>query len=321
MSNKMMWSFLIHFGSNMWGKKGAKESYYDFDNIYHDKLFLDRQTWREVTDFLPQCGINTLLIDMGEGVKLDSHPELAVEGSWEKAEFKRELDRLRKMGLTPIPKLNFSGEHNAWLQDWARMLGTERYYQMTQEVIEEVIELFDTPEFFHLGLDGEGRGKIDDTPFTTIRNAPQFTADANKLFKICMDQGVRPWIWMHADDLENQFGGAESFCANIPKEVLISNCYYSGGFGAEQNEKWVGMYNRLAEWGYEQIPCCSTQIEIMNTRQTLKWCRDMEKSQDSIRGFITAPWLLTIPDNIYGLMNGAWVLGAAKEVFYPNECK
>ena len=59
----------------------------DEQPVFHDFLYCDKEVWRKVTDFLPSCGINTLLIDMGEGVRLDSHPELAVEGSWSKQEF------------------------------------------------------------------------------------------------------------------------------------------------------------------------------------------------------------------------------------------
>lgn len=198
------------------------------------------------------------------------------------------------MGINPIPKLNFSGEHNAWLQDWARMVGTESYYKMTQEVVEEMIEIFDTPDFLHLGLDEEGEGNIQNTPFTTIRNADQFVEDAQKLFKICLDK-------------------------NVPKEVLVS-CWYYYNF-ANSKSGWYKLNNRLAEWGYEQVPCCSTWNEVMNTRHTLKWCKDTVEPQSSIKGYLTAPWLHTVPSNKYGLMNAAWVLKAAREMYYPEECE
>ena len=34
---------------------------------------------------------------------------------------------------------------------------------------------------------------------------------------------------------------------------------------------------------------------------------------DSIRGYMTAPWLFTVPNNYYGLLNDAFVFGNAKK--------
>ena len=129
MANKKMWAFMIQLGNNMWDKKDRQRDYNkdEEDSIYRDFLYTDKAIWDEITAFLPTCGINTLLIDIGEGVRLDSHPELAVEGSWTKEEFRKELQRLRSLGLTPIPKYNFSCGHSAWLQEYAYMVGTETY--------------------------------------------------------------------------------------------------------------------------------------------------------------------------------------------------
>ena len=109
MRKDMMWAFMIYLGSNMWAKKGEKRPYRtEWEEEYHEEMVTSKEVWRKVTDFLPECGINTLLIDIGEGVQFDSHPELAIPGSWTKTELKTEIERLRAMGITPIPKLNFS---------------------------------------------------------------------------------------------------------------------------------------------------------------------------------------------------------------------
>jgi hypothetical protein len=98
--------FLMHLGGNMWQKPDNAKLYKkeNIDWLYRDYLVTDDATWRTVTDFLPGCGINTLLIDMGEAVELKSHPELAVRGSWSQEKFKDELKRLRSIGLEPLPK-------------------------------------------------------------------------------------------------------------------------------------------------------------------------------------------------------------------------
>ena len=144
---KPMKAALLHLGSNMWAKKGQVG--------YHDVLDCDKDIWVKITNEMARLDYNAILIDMGEGVQLKSHPELAVEGSWTQEEFRAELKRLKDMGLTPYPKFNFSAGHSAWLQEYNYMVGSPEYDKVCKDVIEEVIDLFDTPEFFHLGLEEE----------------------------------------------------------------------------------------------------------------------------------------------------------------------
>ena len=96
MRNERIWAFLIHLGSNMWAKKGTTwgRKIHEEDFGYKEEMFCDREVWRKVTDFLPAQGINTLLIDIGEGLLLDSHPEIATKGAWTKAEMKAEIEKM-----------------------------------------------------------------------------------------------------------------------------------------------------------------------------------------------------------------------------------
>ena len=64
---------------------------------------------------------------------------------------KEELKKLRDAGLEPIPKLNFSTAHDTWLGPYSRCVSTPTYYKACEDLIEEVVELFDKPRFFHLG--------------------------------------------------------------------------------------------------------------------------------------------------------------------------
>ena len=320
-----MWAYLIHLGSNMWYKKGLEVPWLgeldDEQPIYRDYLLCDKEIWRKVTDFLPTCGINTLLIDMGEGVRLDSHPELAVEGSWSKEEFRAELARLRSIGLTPIPKFNFSAGHNAWLKEYAYMIGTELHNQVCKDVIEEVIDLFDTPEFFHLGLEEEDPVNQGGQPVLMMRAPNKKTADANFLFDVCRAKGVRPWIWLDYKGIK-EFGGPEAFCANIGKDVLISNFVYRMLWDhPEEFERGEDMktYRLLDEWGYEQIPTVSTFESQLNAKQTMKLFKKYRNS-DRVTGFMTAPWYFTVPKRYYALLNDAFVFGNAKHDIFP-ECE
>ena len=316
MDNTQMWSILLHFGSNMWRKKGAMNSEYkdEEESIYRDFFYTDWETWRKVTEFLPSCGINTVLIDMGEGVCYDRHPELAVRGSWSKAAFRQELNRLRGLGLTPLPKCNFSAGHNAWMKDHAYTVGTDHYNEVCCDLISEIIDLFDTPAFFHLGLEEEDYPSQRSQPVAFVRPPYKKTADALVLFDACRRKGVRPWIWVDPDTIAG-FGGEEAFCANIPKDVLLSNWYYGIIKDSEdvcQTNENAALYQKIGQWGYEQVPTVSTWSWYLNAKQTMRFCR-RHVQPDSIRGYMTAPWLFTVPNNYYGLLNDAFVFGNAKK--------
>ncbi len=322
MAERKIWATLLHLGCNMWRKDdpvyGANKD--EEENIYRHYLYTDKETWKKVIDFLPSCGINTVLIDMGEGVRLDCHPELAVEGSWSKEEFRAELARIRSLGLTPLPKFNFSAGHNAWMQDYAYTIGSPFYNQICKELIEEVIELFDTPEFFHLGLEEEDYTAQKNQGIAFIRNQKRKTEDSLFLFDVCRQKGVRPWIWIDLHTIES-FGGKAAFCANVPKDVLVSNWYY----GAIKNHPAIleqnanaALYKEVGEWGYEQIPTGSTWSWHLNDKQTMRFCKEYV-APESLRGFMTASWLFCVPNEYYGLLNDAFTFGNAKKDIYGED--
>lgn len=309
-------AFLIHLGSNMWRKKDGPFHgirHYD-DATYKPTMCCQKDVWKKVTDFLPSCGINTLIIDMGEGVRLDRHPEIAIPGSWSKEEFREELARLRSIGLCPIPKFNFSCGHNAWMQDYGNMVGTKIYYDFCRDVVEETIEMFDTPPYFHLGLEEEDYTSQKAHAIAVIRSPEKKTEDALWLFDICRSHGVRPWIWA---DFES-FGGPEAFSQKVPKDVIISTWYYGmirDGMPADKLPESVKMMNTTVELGYDLVPTSSTWSWHLNSKDTMMYCRD-HVDMSRVMGFMTAPWFLTIAEKYYALLNDAFTFGNAyRDIF------
>ena len=338
MKENMMWAMLLHLGSNMWSKQGERERFAQDTLPYHETMHCDRQVWREITEYLPSRGINTLLINIGEGVKLDSHPEIAVPGAWTKAELKEELSRLREMGITPLPKFNFSCAHNAWMKDYGFAVNTPEYHAFCRDIIEETIELFDKPAFFHLGLNDENAANQEYFPVTVVRNPKVFIEDANVLFKACLDNGVRPWIWVDTTVIDS-FGGMDSFFDNVPKSVLLSNLYmgnvsskYPSVSAEEQRKSIIHMppaaiyrnrektllLNAIDEHGYEHIPAGSSSLISNNIQQTMTYCKETIRNKDNILGFVSVPLLLTDSDNIYGLMFDADMFKAGKDLLLGN---
>ena len=315
MNNNKIWAFLIHLGSNMWAKRGTTwgRNIHAEDFGYKETMFCDEEVWRKVTDFLPGCGINTLLIDIGEGVKLDSHPEIATAGAWSKDKLRAELERLRSIGLTPIPKFNFSCRHNAWMGEWAFRVGTPEFYDFCRDIIEETIELFDKPELFHLGLEEEI--PTAEHEINVCRSARKKIEDADMLYDILRSHGVRPWIWLDIHAINNDWNRFEEV---TPKDVLISTwCYapihdrlYDEDFPAE------ALYmNELLDRGYEIVPTSSTWSWHCNSKDVMTYCKKRCK-QEGIVGYMTAPWNLTTPSRLYSLYNDAYTFYyARKDVF------
>jgi hypothetical protein len=155
-----IWSFTIQLGFNMWrDADSTPENDGPFQcqstGHYQTKMLTERDTWRRVVDQLPSFGINTLVVDLGEGVQYKSHPELAVDGAWTVEELKEELARARALGLEVIPKLNFSSYHDAWLTPYCAQKGTAAYDKVVADLIDEACAIFDSPRFVHLGMDEE----------------------------------------------------------------------------------------------------------------------------------------------------------------------
>lgn len=318
----LMWTMFLHLGSNMWSKKGERERFAQDTLPYHDTMHCDKEVFHEITEYIAENGINTVVINIGEGLLLDSHPEIAVEGAWTKDELKVELDRLHKMGVKTFPKYNFSCAHNAWMQDHGFEVNTPQYHQFCRDIIKEVIEVFDKPEFFHLGLNDENGENQEYFPVAIVRGPKAFAEDAKVLFDACLENGVRPWIWCDVTVLES-FGGFDKFCENVPKSVLVSNLYmgnvsvnFPDAKPEDQRKSLVHMppstiyrnkektllYNRLEEAGYDQIPTGSACLIRSNVQQTMTYCNNTLKNKEKILGYASYPLLLTDKDNVYGLM-------------------
>ena len=314
---------LLHLGGNMWQKPNNAKAYKkeSIDWLYRDYLVTDDDTWRKITDFLPTCKINTVLIDMGEAVQLKSHPELSVKGSWSQQKFKDELQRLRQLGLEPLPKFNFSACHNAWMKDMMYAIGTANYHDFCRDIINEACELFDGPALFHLGMDEEDWGSQTANGHSVIitRSPEQFAEDTQKLFDACTKNGARPWMWA-GTTIFNYYGSEKRFAEAVPKDVVLSNYHYGSiHVGCEDMyaSPSVLQYKKLEQLGYDQIPCASTWLEPTCNLRTMNFAKNyMDDSK--LLGFMSAPWHLTVPEMLYGLMHDAVCQKLAIEKYYSE---
>ena len=308
----MVWANLLHLSYNMWEDhthrvyKDVPEDTYSSHHFkpktcmearrwahgYRPFLTFDDSAWDSILQHMVDRGMNMVVIDLGDGVKYNSHPEIAVENAWSTEKLKIELSKMRKMGIEPIPKLNFATPHIAWMGEYSRMISTKKFYTVCKNLINEVIKLFDTPRYFHLGMDEETYRHQKDYNYVTIRQNDLWWHDFYMLIEEVEKNNVRPWIWS-----DFAWRNSEEFFKKMPKSVLQSNWYYFSGFNLEGLKEpfktYLELYNTLEKYGYDQIPTGSNHSYNKNMELTVNYCKDLI-DPSRLYGFMTAPWRPTL---------------------------
>ena len=234
MKKDMMWGTLLHLGSNMWGEwlddvprtpEEAQKKWPDDKPDSHGLLpsrtvaYLraDEALWREETALVKSEGCNVVLIDVGEAYAYPSHPELWVTGSWNTEKMHAEVARLKGLGLEPIPKLNFSTGHDAWLKEYHRLTSTDEYYKVVADVIRDVAEVFDHPRYFHIGYDEEVPVVMKSRQMAIMRQGDLWMRYLVRTSEWVKETGARTWAWFDYP------WGIKDFLADCPKDILYSN--------------------------------------------------------------------------------------------------
>ena len=291
---------LLHWGLNMWGESLPPDvKKVTGGRLCHDKVHFSDAAWNTLVNDMVAKKMNMVVIDLGEFPIYPSHPELALPGSRSPDWIREEIRRLKKLGLEPIPKLNFSAGHDAWLGEYSRMLTTKPYYQVCRDVIKDVAEMFDHPRLLHIGYDEE-RVHFQHG-FQCVRVDEVWWHDFLFFVKTVEANGMRTWMWSdyawHHDD----------FVGKCPKSVLQSNWYYNDwmvGFDVskikiEMPRKIVELFGKLDKAGYDQVPCGSNwksggmrlaKIPVNDSiKELVKFCRGCI-APERLKGFMIAPW-------------------------------
>lgn len=280
----MIWAYLIHLSYNMWADRDVPER----DEHYSAKPYLrfDTRLWNDLLKKMAEVGITVVVIDLGDGVKYESHPEIAVRNAWTVNRLRGELEKIREMGMEPIPKLNFSTTHDTWLGLYSRCVSTDTYYEVCRNLVAEVIEIFDKPRFFHLGMDEETARHQGYYSYVVVRQHDLWWHDFNFLVGEVEKGGARPWIWS-----DYVWWHPETFFKRMPRSVLQSNWYY----GAEFDEKIdsVKAYLDLEEHGYDQVPTGSNWRVPENFQETVNYCT-RHIARERLLGFLQTVWRPTL---------------------------
>ncbi len=336
----MRWAVLLHLGRNMWGDLRAQK-----------EMHFDRDLWNKAVDKCAECGVDTIILDVGEGVRYKSHPEIGIPGSWEPEEITAEVKRLRGMGIALVPKLNFSTVHDAWLGIYERMVSTPIYYQVCKDLIEEAYEMFDHPEFIHIGMDEETPRHADDKDYSyvALRLGDLWIKDCNYLIDCVKATGAKCHMW------QSTFVHNEAAYDAIPNDVVVGSSHYY----AHNKEKWHKI-SEQSEWereyyatrfpqryGYtidyiEEDPVLETKMKgrkklfekgfpvaIVTTNIFIK-DNEIDEAEhikatysqaeiDNLDGFVACPWRFMDPEWEDAIIEQIELLGKAKEYFYSDK--
>lgn len=322
----MIKSILLHISMNMWEDRTVKDTmkyHPDFPEklygrVWSDDLRCDDGVWKRVTQAFADAGGNMVILDIGDAVKTKSHPDISVNNAWSVQRLKDELTRLRDMGLEPIPKLNFSAGHDAWMRRYGRMVSSKPYYDFCHDMIAEMVEHFDGPRFFQIGMDEEEISNQWSYEYICARKDGLWWHDLNFFADETRNLDSRAWMWAdkiwHCSD--------EEFAANVPRDIIQSNWAYGNAadFKLRKNpetgkDEYLYIqkaYRRLERLGYDQIPTGSNWDNPESYLANLEFAFEhIDKSR--LLGFMMAPWFSTLPSE------EPKILAACKQVKEAHE--
>ena len=321
MKNEMIWAYFLRISNHMWKDDSTRDEkpelrWYLPNSPYQEENKVSIEAWDTMVKFLADRKYNLLMIDIGDGVQFESHPEISAPDAWSKEFLKQKINEARALGLEVIPKLNFSTGHDTWLKEYRRMISTPVYYKVCADLIAEMCELFDYPRLFHLGLDEENAANQGGHEMVIIRHEKLYWHDSFFLFKEVEKHGARPWVWSdyywHHPDL---------FIKYMPKEVLQSNWHYGTFMKYDPTKRQeyyrIKAYNDLDDMGYDQIPTMASYERHDNAYQTVAHGKNT-LSAERLKGFMTSPWFPTTDKDIFLHQHDANRLYLARKELYPE---
>lgn len=287
--NDFMWATLVHLGSNMWNEHGNLRGRGEHRSNRDASLFLrfEPNVWNKYMSDLKANGTNTIILDIGEALFYETHPEIAVAGSWKRDRMLEEISRLNEIGFEVIPKLNFSTCHDAWLGEYSRMVSTSVYYNVCKDLIKEVSGIF-KPRYFHIGMDEECEQHQRNFDFAVIRQNELWWHDLYFLVDCVESENARAWVW---SDYANH--RPEEYVEKMPKSVLQSPWYYGLEFGDENtppDHPTLKSIELFEKHGFDQVPTGSVwSMKKENFEMLVKYSAE-RISREHLVGFMQTTW-------------------------------
>lgn len=301
--NRKIRAYTIQLGRNMWcdrtGPAPVIEGYIQVMMPKYETFTKDKDTFRKLVNHAHSVGMNTIVINIGEGLTFESHPEINIEGSWTRDELKEEIEYIRALGMEPVPLMNFSATHDLWLGIYERMVATEEYYKVCADLIDEVCQVFDSPKYFHIGMDEENEKAQEFYNFATVRNEIVFCRDVNFFCDCIRKNGARPWMFT-----DSYLRFPDGFTESIAKDVIMSN-QHSNFEGKTEKREAIKVLpielEPLADAGYD-IVLMSSSYRTSASPETATDYANKNISADRLIGTLCYTYLFCEYENYYKLL-------------------
>lgn len=327
--NEKMWALLVSLGK--WGGEANAE------------LQFDEEMWEYIIDEAEKTGINTIILDTCGAIAFSSHPELNKKGVWSRKKLRNEIKRCKERNIKLLPELNFATPHDGWLGEYHKMVSTNTYYKVCRDLINEVYETFEHPEYIHIGMDEEDAKHVKKQEIATYRQGDLYWHDLRYLIDCVIDTGAKPWIWScplfdHPEEYEKHIDA---------DEAIISPWYYNAfrkehWTPVESRQVYITYYNEdeyknlgikyveedpflvnvrklavpLLEKGYKYVPCASVCNECdYNTSDLVEYFKE-NTPEEQLIGFVTAPWKGVLLENKKAYADSFRFLKEAKEKYF-----
>jgi len=333
-NNEKKWIFYVTLSDNMWGGKKR------------DALSFEDEAWDLVLPAAAEHDFNTILLDVGDGVRYNSHPELALSNSKSRYWVKEQIKKAADLGIKILPRVNFSANHGIWLGEYTRMISTKTYYNVCRDIILEVCDIFDGPDVLSLCMDEENADHVE-YDYNVVRQGALLWHDLQYLFDCTNEAGAIPWI---ATDI--MLRNPEEFPKNMGVDNMILGPWYYNALREEHytridsRQEYIDYYSKPkykwmnltyveedpyfvrfrkhiipgAKKGYKYIPGVSPCNHCPWCEQdVMEYFRD--NAPESILGFYCAPWggmglKMNMHDWQYMSMDR---FKKAKDMFYPED--
>jgi hypothetical protein len=293
---------MLHMGMNMWcdwrapGEPVAKGRRYQ-----HDEVFFSEEMWNRAVERACKRKYNCIVMDLGEFLRYPSHPEIAAKGAWSADRMREEVRRLRRLGLEPVPSLNFSATHDSWLGEYHRMLSTRIYYQVCSDILKDVAEIFEQPQAINIGFDEEGYNLQKGRGVVMVRQHEMWWHDLYWFVNQVEKLGARAiafadYGWKHPE-----------YAKKCPKSLIQQAWYYNQDAQGYEIDKMAPEFQRqlkiileLEEAGFDQFPCVTNWMSdrakkaglknnIENSSKMVEFCR-RHIAPERMLGYMMASW-------------------------------
>ena len=97
--SKMIWSYFLQLSVHMWDDENSPPRGWYLPVRYQEENGCDIALWDEMVKFIAERKFNMCVIDVGDGIQYDSHPEVSAPDAWSKDFLKQKLDEMRALGM------------------------------------------------------------------------------------------------------------------------------------------------------------------------------------------------------------------------------